>query len=45
MWHDHPFSQRSKTTERAVGWEYALKYILESLDGELDIKYTITSYK
>ena len=19
MWHDHPFSQRSKTTERAVG--------------------------
>ena len=45
MWHDHPFSQRSKTTERAVGWEYALKYILESLDGELDMKYTITSYK
>ena len=19
MWHDHPFSQRSKTTEKAVG--------------------------
>ena len=20
MWHDPPFSQRNKTTERAVGW-------------------------
>ena len=20
MWHDHPFSQRNKTTETAVGW-------------------------
>ena len=20
MWHDHPFSQRNKTTEIAVGW-------------------------
>ena len=20
MWHDHPFSQRKKTTETAVGW-------------------------
>ena len=21
MWHDHPFSQRNRTTERTVGWE------------------------
>ena len=20
MWHNHPFSQRNKTIERAVGW-------------------------
>ena len=21
MWHDHPFSQRNRTTERTLGWE------------------------
>ena len=25
MWHDHPFSQRNRTTERVVGWGWGLE--------------------
>ena len=40
-----PIQPKKQDNRKEWGWEYALKYILESLDGELDMKYTITSYK